>query len=127
MKTLMKTLSSLGLAIVVAGGLSACAGSPGGKMASSTSDYLVGDLLTTCQEGDNASRDDELVSLELCSQYLAGFADAFQVAGVSDYCIPSGGGRLDVMRRQFIQYAANNTDSHSWPAVDGLLATFACD
>lgn len=130
--TFMKSinLQHVGLMLLLVGamgGLSACGTSQPIKTGISTSDYLVGDLLTTCQEGDNASRDGELAAQELCSHYLGGFADAFQVAGVKGYCIPSGPGRLDTMRRDFIKYAANNTNSHSWPAVDGLLATFECE
>ena len=89
-------------------------------------DYSVKELLDSCLEGDNASREHETIEALICNQYLRGFEDAYVVIGGKGYCFPSGPDRVADARRMFIKWGVNNTKAHGWAAADGVLAAMGC-
>ncbi len=87
-------------------------------------DYTIKDLLEPCVEGDNDSRDGEVLELE-CEQYITGFADAYTRLGgpkMDNVCLPEEN-QADEIRWAFMRWAHDHYGDRGKPAVDGLRAT----
>ena len=104
--------------------LAVVASLPGIAEARDLKDYAVKDLLEPCVEGDNDSRDGQVLELE-CEQYINGFTDTYvRLDGdKSDrVCLPALN-QPDEIRWAFMRWAHENYGQRSMPAVDGLRAT----
>jgi len=96
------------------------------RQPAAAADYTVKNLLDSCLEGDNASREHESFEAMVCNQYLRGFEDSYVAIGGKGYCFPSGQDRVANARRMFIKWGVNNTRAHGWAAADGVLAAMRC-
>ncbi|MEO1018793.1 MAG: Rap1a/Tai family immunity protein [Pseudomonadota bacterium] len=93
--------------------------------------YTVAELLTSCREGLNASREVEQAAETACQQYLAGFRDALVSQGLangaSGLCFPHGMDHRAEMQRAFVEWAVHETHAQGWAAADGVLAAMHCE
>ncbi|MCW2308911.1 Rap1a/Tai family immunity protein [Rhodobium gokarnense] len=94
--------------------------------------YSAGGLLAPCMEADNDARWGSYAETE-CEQYISGFVDALQLAGMTgrghDICLPELN-LPDEIRWAFMRYVNEDYDRRHLPAgavlLDTLKAKFAC-